>query len=193
EEDVAILAGTHTRVSHNPVSNMYLASGVAPIPEMIRAGITVGIATDGPASNNNQNMLSQLKYTALVHKVNTRDPTIITAEKVLELATIGGAKAVGLEGTIGPIEVGKKADIVVVNLENSHAGPVHRPVSSLVYSAIGSEVETVMVNGELLMKDRRLLTLDEEEILANANQAAFSLAKRIGIDRPSGYIWREPT
>jgi len=135
DRDISILKGRDVKVSHNPVSNMYIASGIAPIPKMLDAGITVGLATDGAASNNNQDMIETLKFTALLHKVATRDPTAITAEKILEMATIDGARALGLESEIGSIEPNKKADLVILNFKNPRAVPVHNPISTLVYSA----------------------------------------------------------
>ena len=160
-DDIERLAAQDVKVSHNPVSNMYLGSGIAPIVAMVRRGLTVGLGTDGPASNNNQNMLHVLKYTALLHKVAHEDPTAMTADKVLEMATIDGARAIGLADEIGSIEIGKRADLVTVALDNPFAAPVHDPISSLVYAAVGNEVRTVLVGGRLLMQDSRLAAFDE--------------------------------
>jgi 5-methylthioadenosine/S-adenosylhomocysteine deaminase len=189
-EDIARLRAHDVRVSHNPVSNMYLASGVAPVVEMLRQGVTVGLATDGPASNNNQNMVHVLKFAALLQKVAREDPTALTAPRVLEMATIDGARAIGQEETIGSLEPGKRADIAVFDLDDAFVGPVHEPISSLVYAALGSEARTVLVDGRVVMRDRRLTTLDEAAVLDRARSAAHALARRAGIRvaRPWGGV-----
>ena len=180
DRDLRILKANQVKVSHNPTSNMYLASGVAPIPSMLLADITVGLATDGPASNNNQNMIEALKFGALLHKVHAKDPTVMTAERVLEMATIDGARALGL-AEVGSLEPGKKADLFIAGLLKPHASPVHHPVSSLVYAATGEEVETVIVDGKVVMEDRRVVTVDEERVLARAQEAADRLMERAGL------------
>lgn len=176
--DIQRLKAFDVRVSHNPVSNMYLASGVAPIVEMDRLGLTIGLATDGPASNNNQNMLQVLKFAALLHKVAHEDPEAMTAPRVLEMATFGGARAIGMEDEIGSIEVGKRADIAVFRLDNAFTTPVHDPMSSLVYAAAGYECRHVVVDGRLLMRESRLTTIDEDAVLDQARRSAADLAAR---------------
>lgn len=190
DRDLRILKARRTGVSHNPTSNMYLAAGVAPIPRMLAAGVDVGLATDGPASNNNQNMIEALKFAALLHKVHTLDPTAITADQVFEMATIGAARALGLEQDVGSIEPGKRADLVIADLRNVHAAPVHHPISALVYSAVGQEVETVIVDGRVVMENRRVLTVDEPSLLVQAQRAADSLLDRAKIARPRDRHWR---
>lgn len=180
QRDVDILAQKDVKVSHNPVSNMYLASGFAPIPEMLKAGVTVGLATDGPASNNNHNMIHTMKFAALGHKAYHRDATVITAEKVLELATIDGARAIGMDHKIGSIEPGKKADLVVLFTDNFFIQPLHHPVSALVYSALGDEPETVFIDGQVVMSKRQMQTVDEAEVMQAARAAADGLAERAG-------------
>ena len=182
-DDIARLGAHDVRVSHNPISNMYLASGVAPIVEMDRAGLTIALATDGPASNTNQNMLQVLKFAALLHKVAHEDAEAMTAPRVLEMATLGGARGIGMEKEIGSLEVGKRADIAVFALDGAFAAPVQEPVSSLVYSTSGSECRTVLVDGRVLMRDGRLTTIDEEAVIDRARRAAADLAKRAGIRR----------
>jgi 5-methylthioadenosine/S-adenosylhomocysteine deaminase len=191
ERDIGILKAFDVKVSHNPTSNMYLSSGVPPVPDMLAAGITVGLASDGPASNNNHNMVEVLKFAALMHKLDRLDPTVITAEKVLEMATIDGAHALGLNDQIGSIEPGRQADVVVYDLDRSlQAAPVHRPVSSLVYSANGAEVDTVMVGGRLIVQGGEFVSIDRERVLADARRVARDLVLRAGTgwlrDRP----WR---
>jgi 5-methylthioadenosine/S-adenosylhomocysteine deaminase len=190
DRDLRILKARGTAVSHNPTSNMYLATGVAPIPQMLLAGITVGLATDGPASNNNQNMIEALKFAALLHKVHTLDPTAITAEQAFEMATLGAARALGLEQEIGSLEVGKRADLVIADLRTSHASPVHHPLSSLVYSAIGAEVETVIIDGHVVMEGGRVLTVNEDDVVREAQRAATALLERAQIVRPAVRPWR---
>lgn len=178
---IEILARARVAVSHNPISNMYLAAGIAPIPRMLARGMTVGLATDGPASNNNQNMVHVLKATALLHKVATEDPEAITAPKVLELATIEAARAIGMGNQIGSIEPGKRADLAIFSLANVFAAPVHDPVSALVYAAAGGEAVTTIVNGRPLMRNRRVLSVDEDSMMERSRRAAHSLARRAGI------------
>jgi 5-methylthioadenosine/S-adenosylhomocysteine deaminase len=180
-EDIARLAAHDVAVSHNPVSNMYLAAGIAPIPAMLDQGLRVGLATDGPASNNNQNMLHVLKAAALLHKVAREDPEAMTALRVLEMATVEGARAVGMGREIGSLEPGKRADVVVVRLAGPFIEPAHDPVSALVYAAVGTEVATVLVDGEILMRDGQLTGLDEEAILERSRRAAAELAGRAGL------------
>jgi 5-methylthioadenosine/S-adenosylhomocysteine deaminase len=181
--DIAILKKHQTSVSHNPCSNMYLASGCAPIPEMLAAGLDVGLASDGPASSNNHSLFQAMKAAALQQKGVHQAATIITAEQVLEMATIGGARAVGLEREIGSIEVGKKADIIVVDYNNPFMTPIHHPVSALVYSALGHEVTSVMIDGQFVMRDSIVLTVDETEVRRQAQTHADALTKRAGTGR----------
>ena len=181
--DIDILRAHGVSVSHNPCSNAYLASGFAPVPEMIRQGITVGLATDGPASNNNQNLIQSMKFAALIHKGNHRDPRLVTAEKVMEMATIDGAEAIGMANQIGSLEVGKKADFVLLDLSNAFVTPLHHPVSALVYSSLGCEPETVVIDGVTVMADKTLRTVDEGDVARAARDAAHSLAERAGTSR----------
>ncbi|QQK08390.1 amidohydrolase family protein [Miniphocaeibacter halophilus] len=180
------------KVSHNVVSNMYLASGTAPITKMIEMGLTVGLGVDGAASNNSQDIIETMKITALQQKVKTLDPVSITAEKVLEMATIDGAKAIGLDKEIGSIEIGKKADLLVFNpMLNPKAIPMHNPVSTLVYSSGVENVETVIIDGNIVMENRKILTLDsEEETLKKIQNSAEDLCSRGNItNRMSGHKW----
>ena len=181
------------KVSHNVVSNMYLSSGVAPIPKMLNAGVTVSLGVDGAASNNGQDMLELMKSTALLQKVSTLDPTVITAEKVLEMATIDGARALGLESEIGSLEVGKKADIVIFDpFRSPKSIPMHNPVSTLVYSSTMQNIEGVLVDGNFVMRDGIILAVkDERAFLHKAQQAADSLATRGKIEnRGTGHKWK---
>jgi 5-methylthioadenosine/S-adenosylhomocysteine deaminase len=188
-DDIAIMKKHDTKVSHNPCSNMYLASGCAPIPEMLAAGVTVGLASDGPASSNNHSLFQAMKFAALQQKGVHQDATIITAEKVLEMATIGGARAVGLEKEIGSIEVGKKADIAVVDYNNAFMTPIHHPVSAIVYSALGHEVTSVIIDGRFVMRDGVVGSVDEAAVRKQAQMSADALTKRAGTDASKHRPW----
>lgn len=190
DRDIRQMKAFDVKVAHNPCSNMYLASGVAPIPQMLMAGLTVGLATDGPASNNNQNMIHVLKFGALLHKVAHEDATIMTAEKILEMATIDGARAIGKEALIGSLEPGKKADLVIMAFDNAHVTPVHNPVSALVYAALGNEPETVLVDGKIVMRHRVIATVDEMKIRQEAQRAAIALAERAHVSYLARRPWR---
>lgn len=172
-------AGAH--VIHNPVSNMYLGSGVAPIPEMRDAGINVALGTDGPASNNNQDLIESMKFAACLHKVNKLNPAIITAQDVLEMATINGAKALGLAREIGSLEAGKKADLIIVDMEKPHIAPVHDPVASLVYCANGGDVDTVIIDGKVVMERRQIKTVDEQKVIQKSYEVSQRLKEKLKI------------
>jgi 5-methylthioadenosine/S-adenosylhomocysteine deaminase len=178
--DITLLASHGIGVSHNPESNMKLASGIAPVPEMLAAGVTVGLGTDGAASNNDLDMFDAMRFAALLHKAKTGDPRVLPATAVLEMATVNGAKALGLEKQIGSLEAGKRADLVVVSASSARMTPMYDPVSHLVYAARGEDVRTVMVNGRVLMRDRKMLTLDEPAVLAEARKFADTVRAAIG-------------
>ena len=181
DEELQMIARNGAVVVHCPVANMYLASGVARIPEMCRLGITVALGTDGPGSNNSQDMMEVLKTTALLHKVDTLDAMILLPEDVLWMVCRGGSGSFGLPDQIGSLEVGKKADIVLVDLNTPFAMPVHRVPSALVYNINAREVDTVIVNGEVLMRNKEILFVDEEALLAEAREACARLFKRAGV------------
>jgi 5-methylthioadenosine/S-adenosylhomocysteine deaminase len=192
EEDMEFAKKYDMKVSHNTASNMYLSSGVAPVPEMLKKGITVSLGVDGAASNNSQDMIELMKLTALQHKVNKTDPLAISAEKVLELATIDGARAIGLENEIGSLEVGKKADLVVFNpILSAKAIPMHNPVSTLVYSSSMSNIEGMIVDGNIIMEDSKIVTVkDEKEILRKVQATADKLCVTGNMtNRREGHEW----
>lgn len=182
--DIRALKHHDVRISHNPCSNLYLASGIPPIPEMLAAGLTVGLGSDGPASSNNHSLFQAMKTAALMQKGVHRDPTIITAEKVLEMATIDGARAIGLDHLVGSLEVGKKADVIVIGTDHPAMTPIHHPVSALVYSALGHEVTDVFIEGEAVMRAGNLTRVNQRDVLLRSRLAAASLAARTGNDRP---------
>ena len=178
--DITLLASHGIGVSHNPESNMKLASGIAPVPEMLAAGVSVGLGTDGAASNNDLDMFEAMRIAAFLHKVKTGDPRVLPATTALEMATIRAARALGLEKHVGSLEVGKRADLVVVSTANARLTPLYEPVSHLVYAARGDDVRTVIVNGRVLMRDRKMLTLDEPAVLAEARKFADSVRAAVG-------------
>jgi len=178
--DIAILKARGVAVSHNPESNMKLASGIAPVPQMLAAGVVVGLGTDGAASNNDLDMFEAMREAAFLHKVSTKDPRAIPAATALEMATINGARAVGLEKLIGSLEEGKRADVVIVGMSSARQTPLYDPVSHLVYASRGDDVRTVIVNGKILMRDRKLLTLNEAAVLAEARTFAQSVRAAVG-------------
>ncbi|GCE12841.1 amidohydrolase [Tengunoibacter tsumagoiensis] len=180
--EIEKLAATGTHVSHNPSSNSKLASGVCKVPLMLERGVNVALGCDGGPSNNDYDLIREMKMAAILHKAVTLDPLIVPAETVLEMATINGARALGLDHEIGSLEVGKKADLVVIDLARLHTTPAINPVSTLVYAATGGEVDTVMVDGQIVVRQGRLLTMDEHEVMREANQHANMLYQRAGID-----------
>src|SRR5215469_4283318 len=189
DEDIDRLAATGTHVSHNPSSNSKLASGVCKVPLMLARGVNVALGCDGGPSNNDYDMIREMKLAALIHKAVTLDPLIVPAETVLELATINGARALGLEHEIGSLEAGKKADLVVVDLNRLHTAPSINPVSTLVYAATGGDVDMVVVDGQVVMEQGNLLTMDEDEVIEQAHQHAVQLYQRAGIEiRPKWQV-----
>jgi 5-methylthioadenosine/S-adenosylhomocysteine deaminase len=179
-DDIRILRAHGVAVSHNPESNMKLASGIAPVPEYLAAQVTVALGTDGAASNNDLDMFEAMRLAAFLHKVKTGDPRTIPAATALEMATLSGARALGLEKQVGSLEAGKRADLVVVSMASARQTPLYDPVSHLVYASRGDDVRTVMVNGRLLMRDRKMLTLDESAVLADARKMAESVRAAVG-------------
>jgi 5-methylthioadenosine/S-adenosylhomocysteine deaminase len=178
EKEIKLLRERGVKPVHNPVSNMKLGSGVAPVPEMLAAGIPVALGTDGAASNNSLDMFKEMKFAALLNKVHRLDPVAVPAMSAFEMATVNGATALRQGNELGSIEVGKKADLVLVDLEKPHLTPLHNVISHLVYSAVGSDVDTTIVDGRILMLERRVLTLDEDKVLRLAQKSADGLLAR---------------
>jgi 5-methylthioadenosine/S-adenosylhomocysteine deaminase len=168
EPDIALLRMRGVGVSHNPESNMKLASGTAPVTEYLAAGVAVGLGTDGAASNNDLDMFEAMRAASLLQKVRTGDPRALGAAAALEMATIGGARALGMSSQIGSLEVGKRADLIVVAMDAARQTPMYDAVSHLVYTTRGDDVRTTIVNGQVLMHDRTVRTLDENAVLAAA-------------------------
>ncbi|MBI5680967.1 MAG: amidohydrolase family protein [Methanobacterium sp.] len=178
DKEIEIIKERGVNLSHNPASNMKLASGISPVSELIDNNVNVSIGTDGAASNNNLDMIEEMKLTALLQKVNTMDSTVLPAQKVFEMATINGAKALGLQGEIGTIEVGKKADLVLLDMKTPHLAPFRHPISHLVYAAKGSDADTVICNGEILMQNKELEVVNEAEVMKLAQDAAEELTSK---------------
>lgn len=174
-DDIRILADYDVSVVNNPGSNFKLGNGFAPVPKFLNAGVNVALGTDGPASNNNLNLFEEMNLAALVNKAVGEDPTALPAYTVLEMATINGARALGREDEIGSLEVGKKADIIVIDTGKPHYYPRRNLVPSLIYSAQAADVRTVICDGQILMEDNRILTLDEGEIFRLAEVSAKRL------------------
>ena len=170
--DMAILARHHVSVSHNPESNMKLASGAAKVSDMQRAGIVVSLGTDGAASNNDLDMFEAMRQAAFLAKLQTNDPRAVPARKALEMATIDGARALGMEALVGSVEVSKRADVITVSMTAARQTPMYDPLSHLVYVTRGDDVKTTIVNGRILMRDRKVLTLDESRVLSDARTLA---------------------
>lgn len=178
--EIEIMKKRNVKVAHIPVSNMKIAAGVAPVRRYLEKGIGVGLGTDGAASNNTLDMFEDLKIAALLHKVTSNDPQVVPAETALEMATIGSARAMGLEGEIGSIEVGKRADIILIDLNAAHLTPLTNPISHIVYAARGSDVSQTIVDGKVLMEERELKTLDEKSVLKEAVVQAEDLLEKSG-------------
>jgi 5-methylthioadenosine/S-adenosylhomocysteine deaminase len=170
DEEITLLAKRGVKIVHVPESNMKLSSGVARVPDMVAKGLTIALGTDGCGSNNDLDLFKEMDSAAKLSKVFEMNPVSLDAFTVLKMATISGAKALGLEKDIGTLEPGKKADIIVVDIGSPHLVPLYNPFSSLVYSAMGSDVKHVMVNGRILYKDRRCLTLDALEIMSKVRK-----------------------
>ncbi|AFV23212.1 N-ethylammeline chlorohydrolase [Methanolobus psychrophilus R15] len=175
--DIKILAEHGVNISHNPVSNMKLASGIAPVSKLIESGANVCLGTDGCASNNNLDMFEEMKTAALLQKVSTMDPTALPARKVLEMATSNGAKALGIKS--GVLKKGYNADIIIVDLKRPHLTPIYDVASQLVYAASGKDVRTTIVAGKVLMEDSIVTCLNEQDILEKAMQTSKNLVARI--------------
>jgi len=176
DEDLASMAKRDVGVSVTTESHMKLASGTAPVPEFVRYGLSVGIGTDGCASNNNLDMFQEMDFMAKVHKARLLDPTVMDARQVLTMAARGGAEAIGLGDEIGSVEVGKRADVIIVDTHKPHLTPLYDPASHLVYTAGGSDVKDVIIDGRWIVKDRTLLTMDVEDVMEGVTCLARQIA-----------------
>ncbi len=181
EWDIETIAQHKAKAVDNPESNMKLASGISPVPEMLAAGVTVGLGTDGCASNNNLDLFEEMDMAAKAHKIKNLDPTVMNALTVVRMATIEGAKVLGIDAVTGSLEVGKKADIIVLDTDKPHLTPMYNPFSHLVYAARGHDVRHTIINGTIVMEDRSLRTLDTIEIMARAAEKSVKVREWVGI------------
>ncbi|MBO0720879.1 MAG: amidohydrolase, partial [Blastocatellia bacterium] len=168
--EIAALKRADVGIAHCPQSNMKLSSGTAPVPQMLKEGLRLGVGTDGAASNNDLDLWEEIDTAAKLHKLIAHDPTVVSAPQAFEMATLGGARALHLEKEIGSLEPGKRADLILIDLDAPHLTPMYNIYTHLVYSTKSSDVTDTLVNGRVLMRNRRLLTLDEASIKATARQ-----------------------
>jgi len=183
DEDIQILKETGTSVAHNPECNMKIADGIAPIAKMLEAGVPVSLGTDSCATNDNMDMFEAMRVAAFLQKVTQLDPSTVPAYQALEMATIGGARALGMEDEIGSLEVGKKADVILMDLTGVHMRPINNIVNNLVYcSSASSDVETVIVDGKIVVEDHKLLTIGEEEAVKEAEEFALRRFAEAGLE-----------
>ncbi len=173
--DIEILSRNKVAVVHNPGSNLKLGSGIAPVIQLLEAGVTVSLGTDSAASNNNLDMLEEVRLAALIHKGVSGDPTVLPAYKALEMANREGAKSIYCEDEIGMLKNGYKADLILMNLEKPHLCPLHDLTAHIVYAAQSSDIDTVIINGKVIMENREIKKLDQEKIMYHAQKSAFTL------------------
>ena len=180
DSDMALLKARGVGVSHNPESNMKLASGIAPVKAYLASNVAIGLGTDGAASNNDLDMFEAMRAASFLQKVATRDPTAVSAKTAVQMATIGGARALGMERQIGSLEAGKRADVIIVRMSAARQTPMYDPISHLVYVTRGDDVQTTIVNGRVLMQNRKLTTLNEAAVLREANVWAGKVRAAVG-------------
>ncbi len=179
KEDVEILKRRKLKVAHNPISNLKLASGISPIPQLLERDITVSLGTDSSCSNNSSDMFEVMKVAALLHKGISGDPAALSAKQVLQMATINGAKTLLWSREIGSIEVGKKADLAIVDFKKPHLTPMYNETSHLVYSAKNADVDTVIINGRIVMENRKITTVKMDKAIELAEKTKLSLLERV--------------
>ncbi|TVY54012.1 Uncharacterized protein LSUE1_G010266 [Lachnellula suecica] len=181
--DMKLLQQTGTHIAHCPASNMKLGSGFCPVPELLKEGVNVGLGCDGAPCNNTLDMFQEMRLAAIIHKGHTRDPKVVSAEQALEMATINGAKAVGLDKEIGSLEVGKKADFVGIELKKAHQIPNYDPVATVVYATSAGDVDLVVVDGKVVVEKGVLKTMDEKQVMEEGIKAGREVIKRAGLDK----------
>ncbi len=177
KKDIEIIKNKNVGVAYNPESNAKLASGIAPIRVLLNKGVTVGIGTDGVASNNNLNLFEEMKFASLIQKANEMDATVLPAKKIIEMVTIDGAKCLNLEKEIGSIEKGKKADMIILDSDNPHMFPEYDVYSNLVYSANGSEVESVIVDGRIVVEGKKIVSFDLKKVMEKCKKISEKIKK----------------
>jgi 5-methylthioadenosine/S-adenosylhomocysteine deaminase len=177
--EIQLLRKRGVGIAHNPESNMKLASGTAPVPQYLAADVALGLGTDGAASNNDLDLFEAMRQAAFLHKLQTKDPRAVSARVAIEMATIGGARVLGREKELGSLEAGKLADVIVVRMDQPRQTPMYEPMSHLVYTTRGDDVDTTIVNGRILMRGGKVLTLDQQTVLANARAAAVQVREAV--------------
>jgi 5-methylthioadenosine/S-adenosylhomocysteine deaminase len=180
DSEMDVLAASGTGVCHCPESNMKLASGIARIPELMKRGVAVGLGTDGCASNNDLDMLLEIDTMAKLHKVSTMNPTVMDAASALQIATTGGARVLGLQHLIGSVEPGKCADLIVLDMKQAHLTPLYHLYSQIVYACRGSDVRDVLIDGKVVMRNRKLLTIDVQKAMDDVREIADRVMKTDG-------------
>jgi 5-methylthioadenosine/S-adenosylhomocysteine deaminase len=183
QKDMDIMAECGVNIAHNPQSNMKLASGIAPIAQMIKSGINVGLGTDGASSNNDLDMWEEMRTASLLAKVSTGDPCALPAYEALKMATVNGAVALGVADRLGTISEGMIADLILVNVEKAHLQPMHNLISTLVYATKSSDVDTVIVGGQVVVEKGRLTRLDMSEVIADARRSVEAIVCRMNVDK----------
>ena len=179
DDEIEMLSLRGVKISHCPESNMKLAAGMASVPKLIRCGITVGLGTDGTASNNNLDLFREMSMAARIHKVIESDPTVMDAKTVLRMATIDGARLLGLDRQIGTVEAGKAADLILIDLNQPHLTPLYHCLSQLVYAASGSDVVTVIIDGKLILHNRRFVHIDLQDIMKTARDMGDIISREL--------------
>lgn len=185
QEDMKVIGRHGSTIVHCPASNLKLASGFCPVPELLDAGVNVCLGTDASTCDNAYDMFDAMRLAAIIHKGRLLDPLVVPAETAIEMATINGAKALKKDHMIGSLEVGKKADFITVDINNPRIVPNMNPVSAVVYSAKGTDVDNVVINGEIVVKDRKILTMDEADVIARAREAIVGVLDKTGIQNRS--------
>lgn len=191
DREIDHVARAGASVISNPVSNAYSCDGIAPLKQMFEAGVNVGLGSDGPYVNCSTDMVEQMKFAALLQNVTHFDPTLVSSERAIEMATINTAKAMGIDHLVGSLEVGKRADVAVFDLRRPHVMVGNRPIGALVFGAHGSDVDTVLVNGAVRLREGRLVGFDgEEEVLEEAERRAAEVIERAGLTKRVFVDWR---
>jgi len=180
-EDIKLLKENNVKISHNPTSNLKLGSGIINYKDLAKSELTIALGTDGASSNNNLSMIEELRLASLLHKGVNTNPEILPASEAIKMATINGAKALGLENEIGSLEPGKKADLVILNTRLSNVWPPHDPYSLIAYCANDSNVYTTIINGQIIMKDRQFMTIDSREVLSDAKESLVQILNRVNL------------
>jgi cytosine/adenosine deaminase-related metal-dependent hydrolase len=181
EVEIDLLAKTRTNIAHCPICNSKLAMGIAKVPQMLRAGVNVALGNDGMGVNNTADLFREMRAMVLLHRVTQGDPLFPTAAEAIEMATINGAKAMMADRVVGSLEIGKRADIILINMHQPHLVPLHDLVSPLVWAVNGGDVDTAIIDGNIVMQNRKVLTLDEEKVVVDAEKFRHKILHQAGV------------